>query len=288
MKHLSLVMILLLVCSCSSTKNTIEAPANTVVSTDIPTPPTVPETLQQPKAPAAPSPPANPKDTPDTMGTGVMTSEVFNHISWDLLLKAHVSEEGQVNYKGFKQDRNQLIQYITALGANVPTDDWKKEDVLAYWINAYNALTVDLILRNYPLNSIKDLKNPWDQRLWQLGDKWYTLNEIEHQILRKMDEPRIHFAIVCASFSCPKLQNQAYTATDLNRQLTAATQTFLADTDRNTITETRLELSKLFKWFAKDFKQHGSLIDFLNTYTEVDIQPNAKKSFKDYNWDLND
>ena len=80
------------------------------------------------------------------------------------------------------------------------------KSALAFWMNAYNALTIDLILRNYPVDSIKDIKNPWDQRLWKLGDKWYNLNQIEHDILRKMDEPRIHFGIVCASFSCPKLQ----------------------------------------------------------------------------------
>ncbi|WP_298521094.1 DUF547 domain-containing protein [uncultured Kordia sp.] len=221
----------------------------------------------------------------------IITTEknvVFNHQTFNDLLKKHVTKDGVVNYKGFKKDRAQLQNYITSLGENMPIDDWSKEEKLAYWINAYNVLTVDLILRNYPLKSIKDIKKPWNQRLWKLGEKWYNLDEIEHKILRKMNEPRIHFAINCASFSCPPLLNEAFTAEKLEQQLTQVTKTFLADSQRNTITSDKLEISKIFKWFAKDFKQNGSLIDFLNTYSDVNINANAKKKYKDYNWDLNE
>ena len=103
-----------------------------------------------------------------------------------------------------------------------------------------------------------------------------------------MNEPRIHFAIVCASESCPKLQNTAFTAENLEEQLTKATQEFLADTSKNEISENEIKLSKIFKWFKKDFEQDGSLIDFLNKYTAIEISDKAKKSFKDYSWDLND
>ena len=181
-----------------------------------------------------------------------------------------------------------LLNYITVLGENMPNDSWSKADKLAYWINAYNAMTIDLIIRHYPLKSIKDIKNPWDQRLWKLGDKWYDLSEIEHNILRKMDEPRIHFAIVCASFSCPKLLNNAFTPKDIEAQLTQATNVFLNDSTRNIISENSLELSKIFQWFTTDFKQNGSLIDFLNKYSDIKISNNAKKRFKDYNWNLNE
>ncbi|WP_299113492.1 DUF547 domain-containing protein [uncultured Winogradskyella sp.] len=215
-------------------------------------------------------------------------TEAFNHYAFDYLLQTNVSVDGNVDYKNFKTQSADLAIYIKSLTENMPLESWSKEDKLAYWINAYNALTIDLILRNYPLNSIKNIDKPWDQRLWKFGDKWLNLNDIEHQILRKMDEPRIHFAIVCASFSCPKLQNTAFTASDIDTQLTDATKDFLADQDRNNISENSLKLSKIFKWFAKDFKTNGSLIDFLNKYTEVEISSKAKKSFKDYNWDLND
>lgn len=207
---------------------------------------------------------------------------------WTNLLQKHVSDNGKVNYKIFKKDYKGLQIYIESIQAFIPKENATKEEKLTYWINAYNALTIDLILRNYPVKSIKDIKDSWDQRLWKFGDKWLNLNHIEHNILRKMDEPRIHFAIVCASFSCPKLQNTAFTANNLEAQLTDATKEFLADSDRNEISQNNLKLSKIFKWFAKDFKTDGNLIDFLNKYTEVEISSKAKRSFKDYNWDLND
>jgi len=210
------------------------------------------------------------------------------HSNWTSILQSNVSDKGAVDYANIKKQRDNLNKYIKSLTAYLPAETWSKKEKLAYWINAYNALTIDLILRNYPVKSIKDIKEPWNQRLWEFGDKWLNLNDIEHEILRKMDEPRIHFAIVCASFSCPKLQNTAFTAKELDNQLNDATKEFLSDSERNIITKDKLEISKIFKWFAKDFKTEGSLIDFLNKYSDIDISSKAKKSFLDYNWDLND
>ena len=215
-------------------------------------------------------------------------NELIDHSSWNNLLKKHVTIDGKVNYKGFKADENELKDYINYLGTHSPHDTWTKEEQLAYWINAYNALTVDLIIRHYPVKSIKYIKNPWEQRLWKLGDKWHNLDEIEHQILRKMNEPRIHFAIVCASFSCPKLQNEAFEASKIEEQLSKVAKEFMSDTNRNEISENSLKLSKIFQWFSKDFKQNGSVVDFINIYTDIDITPKAKISYKNYNWDLNE
>jgi Protein of unknown function, DUF547 len=217
--------------------------------------------------------------------------EITLHQLWNELLQKHVSDDGNVNYQSFKTDHKKLLDYIYVLDLSYSHKSFEslsKEEKLAYWINAYNALTVDLIIRNYPVKSIKDINNPWKQRLWKLGDNMYDLDEIEHDILRNMNEPRIHFAIVCASYSCPKLQNEAFTAEKLDAQLTKATKEFLADTNRNEISENSIKISKIFDWFSKDFTKNGSLIDFLNLYTEVNISPNAKKRYKDYNWALND
>ncbi|MDY2587319.1 DUF547 domain-containing protein [Winogradskyella aquimaris] len=211
-----------------------------------------------------------------------------DHQLWTELLTNHVSKTGNVDYEAFIKDSLKLKNYISYLKLNAPSEGNTKEEQLAFWINAYNALTIDLILRNYPLESIKDLKDPWDQRLWKFKDKWLNLNDIEHDILRKMNEPRIHFAIVCASKSCPKLKNKAFVAEDLDTQLTEATKAFLADESKNEISENELKLSKIFRWFKKDFEQNGSLIDFLNRYSDIVISDKAKKSFKDYNWALND
>ena len=213
------------------------------------------------------------------------------HELWDELLKVHVSDEGNVNYKKFKTDHDKLQSYINSLDRIYSNEDFQlqsKDETLAFWINAYNAMTIDLILRHYPIKSIKDIDRPWEQRLWKLSNKWYNLDEIEHQILRKMDEPRIHFAIVCASYSCPKLLNEAYKADTLEEQLTNATKEFLNDLNRNNISENSLELSKIFQWFSKDFKEDGSIISFLNKYSEIEIPENAKIKYKDYNWDLNE
>lgn len=228
------------------------------------------------------------ESTTDEMIEVVKTTEVFDHSTFNGLLQKHVSDQGNVNYNGFKKDRAALKKYIAFLGDNMPNNTWNKDDKLVYWINAYNALTIDLILRNPTVKSIKDINKPWDQRLWKLGEKWYNLNEIEHDILRKMNEPRIHFAIVCASVSCPKLQNLAFTASGLESQLTNATKEFLNDSSKNKLSTNKLELSKIFKWFTKDFKQGQSLIDFLNKYSDIKISQKASISYKDYDWNLNE
>jgi hypothetical protein len=214
--------------------------------------------------------------------------EVFNHSDWNVLLQQHVSEKGNVNYKGFKKDELKLKSYLTSLSKDMPNDSWSKDGKMAYWINAYNAFTIQLITNNYPISSIKDIENPWDIEFINLGDKTFSLNEIEHEILRKMNDPRIHFGIVCASVSCPKLQNAAFEVSNLDSKLNSATKEILADPMRNNLTENSIEISKIFKWFAKDFKNEGSLIDFLNKYAEITISQNAKKSYKDYDWNLNE
>ena len=213
--------------------------------------------------------------------------EVFDHSGFNALLQKNVSQEGKVNYAAFKKDRTVLRMYLFALGKYTPNKMWSKQEKLAYWINAYNAMTIDLIIRNQPIGSIKEIDNPWKQSLWKLGGAMYNLDTIEHQILRKMDDPRIHFAINCASFSCPTLLNEAYTAAKIEDQLQSATRRFVNDTQRNTISPQAITISKIFKWFSKDFKKNQSLIEFLNTYSTIKIQRNANINYLDYNWELN-
>ena len=284
MKYFLMLLAIITLSSCSGTKRVIE---NTSKDTEQVEPVKVNDVINDEKDMVISEENNIDKEIKEA-SEKIKSTKTFNHSSWNTLLQKHVSNKGLVNYKGFKSNRNELLNYITYLGAHTPQDSWTKEDKLAYWINAYNAMTIDLILRHYPIESIKDINKPWEQRFWKLGEKWYHLNEIEHQILRKMDDPRIHFAIVCASFSCPKLLNEAFTSSNLNNQLTKATKDFLSDSERNDISQNNLRLSKIFQWFAKDFKQTGSLIDFLNQYSEITISDKAKKTFKDYNWNLNE
>jgi len=212
----------------------------------------------------------------------------INHSKWNVLLQKNVSKNGTVNYKGFQKDSKELKLYLSELSANVPAKSWPKNAILAYWINAYNAYTVQLILDNYPIKSIKDISDPWGKKFFSLGNKKYSLEEIEHEILRKMDEPRIHFAINCASFSCPNLLNEAYTEAKLSQQLIAVSKSFINDKTKNSITPNKIEISKIFDWFAGDFKRKGSVIDFLNQYSSVKISSKAKINYKDYDWSLNE
>ncbi|KAB8154385.1 DUF547 domain-containing protein [Kordia sp. TARA_039_SRF] len=213
----------------------------------------------------------------------------FNHDAWNELLQKYVSKEGLVDYAGLKEDAQKLLFYLYDLRENPPTDDWTKKEKLAFWINAYNAMTIDLILESYPARKgIKNIRNPWKQRRWKIGETVYNLDTIEHEILREMNEPRIHFAINCASFSCPPLLNEAFTAEKLEQQLAKVTKAFITDSKRNTITKDALEISKIFKWFTKDFTKNGSLIDFLNQYSTIKIKQDTDIDYKDYDWSLNE
>lgn len=222
----------------------------------------------------------------DTKTDSIMTK--LNHSAWNNLLKKHVTENGAINYKGFIKDTIQFSDYLSLLSENPPQESWTKEDKIAYWMNAYNAYTIKLIIDHYPTKSIKDINNAWDKRFFTIGNKAYNLNDIEHKILRKMNDPRIHFGINCASFSCPPLLNRAFTATNVNKELDALAHRFINDKTRNTITENSIEVSKIFQWFGKDFKTEGSLIDYLNKYSDITIKRGAKKSFKKYDWSLNE
>ncbi len=224
--------------------------------------------------------------------TGVIQKEEivksFSHEPWNELLKKYVSNAGNVNYKGFLQSKNQLNSYLKSLEDNTPDKSWSKNATLAYWINAYNAFTVKLILDNYPVKSIKDISNPWGKKFFVLGGKKYSLEKVEHEILRKMGEPRIHFAINCASFSCPNLLNEAYTENNLSKLLTQVSKSFINDKTKNAITASKIEISEIFNWFGDDFKTKGTLIEFLNEYSNTKIDAKAKITYREYNWNLND
>lgn len=212
----------------------------------------------------------------------------FDHSSFDKLLQLYVTENGVINYKGFIKDKTVFLEYLTALSENPPKKNWTKEDKLAYWMNVYNAFTIKLIIDNYPTKSIKDIKDAWDMRFFKIGEKWYNLNDVEHKVLRKMGDARIHFGINCASFSCPPLLNQAFTTDNVDNKLDFLAHRFINDQSRNTITKDSFEISKIFQWFGKDFKMDGTLIDYLNNYSDIKIKPTAKRSFKTYDWSLNE
>lgn len=221
------------------------------------------------------------------------TSKSITHKLWDELLTIHVSDKGIVNYKGFIKDKVKLDKYLKLLSSAHPNTSWSRNERKAYWINAYNAFTIKLVITKYPLKSIKDIGgsfvSPWDIKFIEIEGHKYTLGNIEHNILRKkFNDPRIHFAINCASYSCPKLLNTAYTASQLDSQLEKMAKDFINDPAKNKITSTSVQLSELFKWFKDDFTKQVTIIDFINKYSDVKVNANAKISYATYNWNLNE
>lgn len=222
----------------------------------------------------------------------------LDHAVWDTLLHRHVSSEGWVNYKGMITDSTALHQYLGQLSAANPNStDWTREQKMAFWINAYNAFTVKLIVDHYPVKSIKDIKRGipfvntvWDIKFINIGGKTYDLNNIEHSILRPdYKDARVHAAINCASYSCPALRAEAYTAEKLDAQLTDAMRTFVNDPLRNRVTASQADISEIFKWFRGDFTRGaGSIRGFLNQYARTGLKSNGKINYIDYDWRLND
>lgn len=211
-----------------------------------------------------------------------------NHRQWTDVLQAYVSENGAVDYKGLQNNKSGLESYLKLLSANAPSDEWSMDAKKAYWINAYNAFTIQLILKNYPLKSIKDLKRPWGLSFIKIYAGKIALNTIEHEILRPMGDPRIHFAIVCASKSCPKLLNYAYESETLDQQLDHVTKMFINDPSRNSISQSNVKISKIFKWFKTDFPKSEAFIAFLNNYSTIKILAKAEIDYLNYSWNLNE
>ena len=238
------------------------------------------------------------------------------HDDWNRLLSHHVEPIDQghssaVDYAAMQQERAILTDYLKQLSqiTQAEFDAWDKPSQLAMLINAYNAWTVEFILTQYPdLDSIKDLggffRSPWNNSFIPLLGKIRSLNDIEHKLIRGSDrynDPRIHFAVNCASIGCPALREEAYTGAKLELQLTDQTERFLADSSRNYAKGDRVYLSAIFKWYADDFTkgfaETYSVDEFLLLYpTAIKLSPAqqalAQKQqlnidFLDYDWSLN-
>ncbi len=211
----------------------------------------------------------------------------MSHSVWDRILILNVTKEGKVNYEGVILDSALFYQYFRSLSDNPPTDKWSRDEKLAYWINVYNSVAMKMIIDNYPVKSINDLHNPWNQKFFRIKDNRYSLDEIEHNILRKFNEPRIHFLINCASNSSPKLWNMAYTKDNINEALENRTREFINDPSKNIITKNKISISQVFEWYKDDFN-NGDVADFINQYSNVRINTIPKNGYMKYDWSLNE
>ena len=254
------------------------------------------------------------------------SAQSFDHTHAGLtaLLKKHVTlveggKTSKVNYVEFGRDRAALKSYLDSVSkvTEAEFNAFSKPQRMAFLINAYNGYTVELILQNYPVKSIKDIggtfDNRWKRKFFKLLGQDFYLDKIEHETLRKpgaYDEPRVHFAVNCASIGCPALRNEAFTADSLDKQLEEQTVRFLSDRSRNRFDskEGKLEVSMIFKWFKEDWESGykgfdgktqaiKSREDYFARYAKVladspadqqkIVDGKAAISFTDYDWSIN-
>ncbi len=194
------------------------------------------------------------------------------------------------------EDLNRLSEYIDSLEARNPAK-WPPQDALAYWINLYNAATLELVLKHYPVSSIKDIGgvfgSPWKKKVVVVAGIELTLNDIENDIIRpEFKDARIHFALNCASIGCPPLADRAYIGDTLDAQLDLACERALNEDQWVEVTEEVLQLSRIFDWYEADFEEYaGSVREFISQYRKEDrgaiLDSHRALKYKKYDWDLN-
>jgi hypothetical protein len=256
---------------------------------------------------------ALPGPPPDSPGAPRPQAEArafdHTHAAWTEILRSCVRADG-VDYAALKEDPLRLERYLAELHAVTPDETlhWSEKQRFAFWINVYNAHTLQKVVQHYPLGSIRDLdtalglKTVFDQDFIPMRgfhpdgkDRDLSLNDVEHGILRrKFKDARVHAAINCASASCPPLLGEAFVAERLDEQLDEAMRAFVTDGKRNHFLrdKNRLELSRIFEWFAEDFERDaGSVEEYLVRFAapeDAEFVRQAKVSYLAYDWDLND
>ena len=223
----------------------------------------------------------------------------FSHDLFDQVLQEHVDKEGRVNYTKLKANPEKLERYLDLLAVAKPTE-LPYNAQLAFWVNAYNALVIKGVIDHYPTTSVRKVKwfGGFFSRLkFQVAGETYTLNQIEHGIIRtEFVDPRVHFILVCASTSCPPLENSAFSAETIEERLETATFKFVQNPEQVRIdrAKRRVYLSKIFKWYDDDFTEgYEGVADFLTDYlppedAEFLASTDVKLHHLDYDWTLND
>ena len=232
------------------------------------------------------------------------SSEVVSHSAWQSLLDKYLVADAPggvnlFNYKGVSQaDRKALQSYLEQLESIDPRQ-LNKAEQFAYWVNMYNALTVEVVLKDYPVSSIRKIRfltspfGPWDKNFMSIEGQKLSLNDIEHGILRPIwQDPRIHFAVNCASIGCPNLMPIAFTSANSDELMEQAAHDYIGHTRAFSIDGDNLKLSSIFDWYGDDFgDDQAAVIEYLSDYVNDDIDFDPFDSYKvkfDYDWSLND
>lgn len=248
----------------------------------------------------------------------------FSYADYAEILSRYVNERGLVSYEKLKANRQKLDSFTRSLAKLDPKEyeQWERTDKIAFWINAYNSLTLEAILNNYPIkssffrslrfpeNSIRQIPGVWDKLTFSVMRQEMTLDSIEHDTLRaKFEEPRVHMALNCASMGCPALRKEPYTGADLSAQLDSQTTRFLNNPDKFRIdrAEKTVYLSPSFKWFGNDFvkkygtekkftgfsEAEGAVLNFVSAYLKPEDRSFLEKGglsidYLEYDWSLNE
>lgn len=221
-----------------------------------------------------------------TMTSAQTTADFFSKS--DAFLKANV-ENGRVTYKSIKDNPaalNDLIEMVKSI--SVSKDN--VEEYQAFWINGYNLLVIDGIIKNYPIKSPLDKPGFFDKNKNEIGGTRITLNDIENKLLRKIfpKEARFHFVLVCGGLGCPPIVNEAYTPSKLDEQLEKQTKLALNDPKFIQVYKNKVKISQIFEWYKGDFEHDGKVIDFINKYKSERLPEKAKISYYPYDWTLNE
>ncbi len=249
-----------------------------------------------------------------------LQANTFDHrfTAYAAALRAHVRAAG-VDYQRLKADRARLDEAVAALDSAAARGEpsWPRNDRLAFWINAYNLLTLRAVIDHYPIrsgwltlaprNSIRQIDGVWTTLKWPVAGRTVTLDDIEHRIVRPVfRDARIHFAVNCASVSCPPLAQEPYLGDQLDAQLDSSVRRFLASAEGVRLEGDTFHVSSLFKWYGEDFvaqyapaipgprpAQDRAILGALARYAPEPIAARARAGrgairFLDYDWSLND
>ncbi|NJO70998.1 MAG: DUF547 domain-containing protein [Oscillatoriales cyanobacterium RM1_1_9] len=239
-----------------------------------------------------------------------VANQPFSYDDYGTVLETYVNNQGQVNYEALKANRQPLDAFNSSLATLSPEtfNNWSDPEKIAFWVNIYNSLTLQAIIDHYPTKSIRDIPGVWKQLKFNVMGEELTLDQIEHEILRKeFNEPRIHMGLVCASVGCPVLRQEPFFGEQLDQQLNEQTQQFLAlnqnfqiNPDANIV-----KLSSIFKWFGEDFEptykvdnkfagnnKERAVLNFVSQYLDENqqaylAQGKYKVDYLDYDWSLN-
>ena len=212
---------------------------------------------------------------------------------FDAILKTHVDKKGKVDYEGLKKNKAFLDVYLQDLEKTIPGKNWSSNKAKAFWLNVYNAYTLKLILDTYPLSKLTEIKRngktAWQISFVKVGKQTYTLDYIEHKVLRRWhDDPRIHVGLNAASTSGPRFVNFVFTEENIDDKLDLLMKRFINDGTKNKITLNKVELSQVFNWYQEDFTHKKTLIQYINKYSIVKANDDATISYLEYDWTLND